>query len=541
MKKWLVFSLAFTLALPIFGQSKSSKSGYSLKWGETTRTKVLPNNYVGRDKKGNHVFYASRIKTIPLIGVTLIRASDYFGVYDAGFELKENIKIDELPKRKATNFNFHKLGYRDGIMVGSVPYLVEQRKDGKDYQIVGWKLDIDKKRIGKEQNLGKITGVESLRGASISFAFSPDSSKTLLYIPVEYKKSDETGVQVFVFDRDMKKLWAGKCDLPYDDDDFNIQDVSINNGGAISVSGERYIPKKKRSKGDPKWEPVIMRFAEKGKPEKLEINPGGKRVQRFLTGSNTKGQAVAVGFYGNKSFYDQDGLFFARVDDKGDLQDVKTHEFDSDFLTSTMKSKRAARKKEKMDDDDRDESEDYFSFRDLRPMSDGGFLGIAEQYWVVQRTEWQGSGASRRMVVKYYHNYGDLIAARLNADGSLAWTKKLRRMYVIVSYSSMPPYRKMYGFMTKGADSFLIFEDDEKNVDNRDNSKWFDSPDFATVVAKIDPAGNLTRTNVETEDEKDRWGLVYSNLQQIGEGKMMLAAHKGLLRGKKKFGSIEVK
>jgi hypothetical protein len=518
----------------------AQKTTYSIKWGETSRSKILPTDYLGRDAKGNYIFYSARIKVIPLLFVTLIRKQDYFNVYDKDLDYQESIDM-ELPKLKASGYNMDAIGARSAIRIGNEAWLVQRMKDKDSYALQGWKLDFNKKKIGKAKTIGKIPDGKDLQGENALTAISTDSSKILIYFPTKTRGENKEGYYFFVLDKSFTKIWSGRGEIPYAADDYIKDEVTIDNQGFVTVTGKYYIPKKERKRGEPKWEPVILRYTEKGKPEKLTLNPKGKFVQNTFLSAGKSNQTMAVGFYGNDRASEQDGLFFAQVSANGQLEGTKTFEFDNDFLTSTMKENRATRIKNRMDDKDDDFSESNFRFKDMISTSDGGFLALGEQYSVSVNNNTLTSTRATQ-TISYSHFYGDIIAAKFSSDGELLWTKKLNHYYTITTGSRAAPFSRMYGFTTKGTDTFVVFEDDEKNLDNRDNRKMFElRRSVATVVAKIDALGKIERNNVETDEERSSWNLLMPSVTTIEQGKVLLTAYRGLTARKKKIGILTVK
>ena len=520
MKKLLLILLVCSLQTLV-----AQNNNYSLKWGNTSRSKIYSTDFLGRNTKGDYIFYAGRQRVVPLLFVALLRKKDYFNVYDNKLNFKESIEMD-LPKLKANSYSSEKLLARTAIRIGRDAYILQQQQDGGNYVLQAWKVDLNKPKLGKSIIIGKIPDANDIRNAVPNVSISPDSTKILVYFPTVNYSKDKEGYYFFVLNNDLSKNWSGRGDIPYAEDDYVNQDVTIDNQGFVIVTGRRFIPKKDRIRGDPKWEPVILRYTEKGKPERLELNPAGKFVQKTFLAAGRNNQTLAIGFYGNNRVDEQDGLFFAKVGGEGKLEGTRTYEFDNAFLTSTMREGSAERAKKRMDNDGTEDfSESNFEFKDLILTADGGFLALGQQYYYTVSTYQNGVGVTYNSTFSYNHIYGDIVAAKFSSDGGLAWTKKLNHYNVINTGSPVMPFERQYGFTTKNSKTYIVFEDDERAIDNRDHRKAFDfNKSTATVVAEISADGDIRRSNIETALERENYRLFYPSITTVENGKILMAS-----------------
>lgn len=529
------------LLLCLLQNVSAQTSDYTIKWGSSSRSKIYSSDFLGRDAKGNYIFYAGRQRVVPLLFVALLSKKDYFNVYDSKLNFKESVEI-ALPKLKANSYNAQKIAARTAIRIGNDAYILQQQEDGGNYVLQAWKVDLNKQKIGKGTIIGKIPDGSDVKSDAPNVAISPDSTKILVYFPTVNRSKDKEGYFFFVLNKDLSKNWSGRGEIPYDEDDYIKQDITIDNQGFVTVTGRHFIPKKERKRGDPKWEPVILRYTEKGKPERLELNPAGKFVQRTFLAAGKNNQTLAIGFYGNNRVDEQDGLFFAKLGTDGKLEGTKTYEFDNEFMTSTMRESRAKRVKSRMDsDDDEDYSETNFVFKDLIATADGGFLALGEQYYYYVSSNQNGVGVTYNQTFTFNHVYGDIVAAKFTGDGSLLWVKKLNHYNVVTTGSPNPPFERQYSFTTKNNKTFIVFEDDERAIDNREHRGAFGfARSMATVVAEIDDNGKIRRSNIETSEERGGNRLFYPSIFSIENGKLLLSSTGGLTGRKKRFGLLLV-
>ncbi len=534
-------ALGIATALLFNSLAAQPAATFSLDWGKTSRSKIYSSDFLGRDAKGGHIFFATRVRVVPLLFVATFKRKDYFNVYDERLNFKKSVEID-LPKIKATTFSSEKLLARTAVRIGREAYVLQQSEDGDNYVLQAWKVDLDRQRLGKGFIIGKIPDGSDIKSDQPAVAISPDSSKVAVYFPTLARSKGKEGYYFFVLNKDLSKNWWGRGDIPYDESDYVKQDVTIDNQGVVTVTGRHYIPKKERKRGDPKWEPVILRYTEKGKPERVELDAGGKFIQQTFLAAGRDNQTLALGFYGNSRWDEQDGIFFAKMGADGRLAGTKTFEFDNEFMTSTMREAAAKRAKNRMDDSEDDYSESNFQFKDLVPTADGGFLALGQQYFYYAQSYQTGIGINATYTYNYNHVYGDIVAAKFSRDGSLAWVRKLNHYDVVVSGSPRPPLEREYGFTTKGDRAFIVFEDDERAVDNRDHRKALDfGRQEATVVAEIDENGKITRRNIETSEERAGNRLFFPSIFQLENGKVLMASTGGLTGRRKRFGLLSVK
>lgn len=229
------------------------------------------------------------------------------------------------------------------------------------------------------------------------------------------KNYDEIGF--YVFDNKMQKIWGNEVKMPYTEKQIN------NVGVSISKSGEAKM---------------LIANREKKKYEMLLINSDGKLTTKDLGVStdqlvrtmqikeDDKGNFVCVGFYANgiefKYFssalvFNTNGLMYLKLDKDAKLIKNQNFDFSDDFIKQNL-NERLKNKVDKREADGKAGIEDVI-LTNFVIKKDGSALIIGEQQYL--RNEFWGPKQQ-----PVYH-FSNVIAIKIDANGKLAWMKKLAK------------------------------------------------------------------------------------------------------------------
>lgn len=151
--------------------------------------------------------------------------------------------------------------------------------------------------------------------------------------------------------------------------------------------------------------------------------------RRYLSGAllkldDAEQKLLMAAFYSNKKSGNTEGLFYATLDaSRFELTESKALHFDERMRQSTED-----RNKKKAFDD--------YVVRDIILKNDGGFLAVAESFYITSRSSsfnggyygyysWYGAPYSRTYTTEY--NYGDIMVLNYDAQGQMDWSRFVRK------------------------------------------------------------------------------------------------------------------
>jgi hypothetical protein len=208
----------------------------------------------------------------------------------------------------------------------------------------------------------------------------------------------------------------------------------------------------------------------------VRIDFDGKSVNKIWINESPKGYMVCTGFYSNDRKYSADakGIFALKVDQTGKIFDKNTYEIPLEILNQYA-SKRQQKKNEKNDDEGDAEFADLI-LRSITFQEDGSIVLFGEQHYVniysgnIPFWPYTTSSDGVRYYNKYrlgsnsttyQYNYNDLLVTKIEANGKLAWMRKLPKKQTGTSGRGGMGY---YSTSFEGK-HYLLYLDNIKNLE----------------------------------------------------------------------------
>ena len=350
-------------------------------------------------------------------------------------------------------------------------YFFFSRWDKKNIteQLFVREIDFDKCNFAGPEKLlikvkGKVTGGFSILGmGSGKFSFLKSFSEEMMIIQYRLKpenKNDATNndaIGMHVYNETLEEVWSQIVEMPYSEKKMNNLAYTVDRDGNAYVLAEIFkdeTTKRTTSNGSPNYRLEVIRVDNTDQSiTTTELELKGKFITDvgFFEGKN--GQLILAGYYGNKNNGGTDGLFMFNMDVNGEIAEAQSHEIPVDIMTKYV-SERAKEKMEKKDDT-KDLAMSNMVLREIVFDADGGVTLYGEKYYSV--TTYNAS--TKTTTTTYY--YQEILVARLEADGSLAWMNKLPK-----SQSGGAPRGGM-GFYTlkTPTEDYVLFIDNIKNME----------------------------------------------------------------------------
>jgi hypothetical protein len=365
---------------------------------------------------------------------------------------------------------------------------------------------------------GKVTGGD---GNKFKLAQSFDKSKILVY----YRKKPESRndkinkdvIGLYSFDKDLNKLWGKDVEMPYTEARMDNIDYAIDGKGNVLILTEvlKEGETRKYSRDDePNFTYQLVVVSESGVDVNAsDVDVNGKYVTQVNFYEGKDDALLLAGFYGNKRGRQVDGLFYCSVSSDGKQTGFKTYEIPTDVIKQFM-SQRAQDRMEKKEDKGKDIGLTNMRIREITFEKDGSVLISAEEYYMVVRHD------SKTNMTYYDHHYKDILIAKIDKNGELAFWKKMPK-YQYAGGTASPLYRGGMGYRLVDTQKYyyFMFLDNVKNLElalNKPPVKHQDGYGGFLTAYQVDKAtGEVKKLSIlDTRDAKG-YNLYQFNTERI--------------------------
>ena len=406
----IFFTLLFLI---LFLPSWSQK--FSYKWAENDLDKkesIRP-DFVFTKKDGN--FIVVSLKVFSDAGKQKIAINEY------NDSLK---KIKSVSDVRFKNKAGEDIYIYQSISIKGNHYLIGNKYDSKSnvFKLYAFQLDNNLKSSGNPIELLTFFAEKERKTPKLSFKFSPDNSKLLVYADLFNKKKEKDEYRMIVFDQNLGILWDKKITMPYNRKDMTVSAVEINNEAEVFVQYFHIIKKESDFK-------LLVVQDDGEEMHSIDLDKNGKYFTAINSKIGSNGNIIFFGLYCNKKSRNfHNGFCTVTLDyNTNEILSTKFKEFDEALLRNFFKDKKAKR----LAKQETGLLTDY-KLRSIYPDSKGGFLVLFEDKKVVDITYTSSSGYTKSTTK---HDYKDLVTLYFDENYNL---KKAETVYksLMISYSN---------------------------------------------------------------------------------------------------------
>lgn len=410
----------------------------------------------------------------------------YVEYYDNSLKVKRSSKINLKYKGKRRAFeNVAKIGGK--LYLFTSFHNQAQKKNYLFYQSLS-------KRLNPSKSLTKIAEIDTRNLSNtgeFNLLISEDSTKVLLYNQLANKKREPEQFALRVLDDQLSLLWSRDIILPYNDQQFAVEDYRIDESGNVYLLGVLFNDGvRERRRGLPNYEYVILAYTEGGKADQeYRIDVKAKFITDLTFRIANDGSLTCAGFYSEKGTYSIKGTCFFQLDPVSKkVANLNFQEFDFQFRTEFLdnRAQRRAARAESTGNPEREAELSRFSLDELILRSDGGAVLVAEQYYVFERTYryWDGS-----LRFDYFYHYNDIIVANIRPDGSIEWASRIPKRQETVNDGG---YFSSYAMSIVRDRLYFIFNDNSRNFDGSSGRLHnFNGRNSIITLAELNKDGQL--------------------------------------------------
>lgn len=296
MRTPFVFVFLFVFHSHTYGQDPS----YRIKWGleEKVSKRLNLDVVVGYDETG---YYALKILHKVNFGIGPL-ATNRTGTpilqhYD------HDLKMDRMSKIN--------LNYRQGerelegmLQVKGNLYLFTSFADNGDKNHKLFVQSVNKQNLMTSRDDMEIANIDykgkrKKNSGAYMFRVSRDSTRIFVFCTLPFEKNESERFALKVFDQTMKLLWQKDVDLPYTDELFSLEDLSVDDAGNVYLLGKVFYDKvKTRVNGSPNYHYTILSYKKNGEAfREYKVSLDDKFLEEMQISPDDDGDIVCAGFY----------------------------------------------------------------------------------------------------------------------------------------------------------------------------------------------------------------------------------------------------
>ncbi len=507
LKKIALFLFASFLCCGLFAQSTTGFVTYDISDLQTGSKSKKITEYLGSDDKGGNYFLKENIGW----------STDAFFLDLFGKNLTLQ-KEAELPLKwdKLTVSLLRVLNLNDHF------YLFAYDRDSKTDIGTVYLQEIDRATFTFK---GKAKPIVTKQMANNQFGgFSVITSENDSYIAVvgnlNQKGNDFEQIDVTVFDSTMQKVWSKEIKLPYTEKLFWIQSRQLDRKGNFYVLGKNYFDKAvDKKKGEPNYNFRIIAYKENGnKIKDLKIEVADKFINTiWMSPMNDGSKLLCGGFYSAKGTYSIKGVIMLTIDlENLSIESNKSKPFDSELLNRLVTTKKESKTGELFE----------YDITDFIKRSDGGFLLIGEQSYIVTHTYTDGNGNTHTTTTYHYNN---LILVNINPELDIEWIKDIPKQqvgpYLPQSYALSISNGNLYFLFNQSTKQEKMYATDGKMEDKtlgeeEENDKSSQKESQVLVAVKVEPDGTRYSQKLWKYEYGKMCSIEPAYCEQVNENEM---------------------
>jgi len=312
-------------------------------------------------------------------------------------------------------------------------------------------------------------------------SISTDSSKILVAVVPELSKKAIQTAQLVTVNFDGKEKVKTEFEFDYLDKDFEFKDFLLDSSGNVHLLSKVKLEDLTKAKSEKDYEyKIYTHFKNTKKLHEYTIEIPNHYVSNIMFKLNNKGKLYCAGFYSSPDDKLIKGTFnFAINTDSRNIENIKTYEFESNFIRDFTKGKYSFH----------DKGLKHFVVKDILFKNDGGIILLSEYHYEYYNSE-------KGMV----YNFGEFIIIDYSENGEVNWCKRIPKI--------------QYGLQKNTTSFFYYYSNDILHLIFNDHSSD-DSGERTvaiggvknTTIVTISKDGKFKRSLLFTKKENKFWPL----------------------------------
>ncbi|RYD69526.1 MAG: hypothetical protein EOP53_27020 [Sphingobacteriales bacterium] len=320
--------------------------------------------------------------------------------------------------------------------------------------------------------------------------------------------------------------WTKELKMPYTERQMDVLDSALDKESNAYILAKVFhdnsnSDKKKKKDKEANYHIELFRISQESTEigiTKVEIKD--KFVQRLWLYESPDNFMVCAGLYNNgKDWKGTDGFVIFKMKKEGGIYDSSFHEIPVQILNDYVKNK--TKKKNNDDEEDGEAQLQNFVLNKLQINSDGSLILMGEQFFIK-------TVKSPNDINVYFH-YHDILAAKIDPAGRLAWITKIPKKQV----GRKNPGGMSYKHLFANNKHYFLFLDNVKNYNlppDEEPSKHSDGMGGYLTSYKVDDITgereNSSVFNVRDIEEMTIYQFATNRIVKTGEDEFIVEVYK---------------
>lgn len=372
----------------------------------------------------------------------------------------------------------------------------------------------------------------------INWRISDDSTKLLLATLADDNDDDLSAkTAITVMDNHAEKIWAKGFTLPYSQEQLTLRSWTVSNNGDVYMLAKVFDERRSKStkkvdgKKVPAYRMIIFHFKQGiDTPKEYVLGLNNSFVTDVTFKLSPQNDLYCAGFYSNDTKGVLQGVFFTRINGAtGEVTLATKKEISDKDLANLDTSKDRSGDKG---------LESSFEFNNLIVRSDGSIVMLAEDAYFYTSTYRVGNSWVTRTT--YVNN--EVFVGSISAEGIFEWVRVVPKKQIFEDTRVFSGY----SYMIDDQNLYILYNDDEDNLDRKLTEKARRISSFRDAVASvvtIDRQGEMKRKKLFDAKEDADALMAPGNSRQIGPEELFFTTTRFKLLSKKRMrlGLMEVK
>lgn len=569
MKKLIVLLILSCFTISINAQRKKPTNipEYNISWNKRSKSKkTAPNDYLGKDDNGNHVFIGTRFNTIFLMFYIQHIRREYFLIFDEDGKYISRQRIKDF---KTVHFNAMSstakvrdlmLREKSVMHMGDKTYVVYyDRKRRRRYNMIMQEVNINNKTVGKPIVVFdmKRVGIRLAMKLNANYVVSPKGENILIYYPnperrsITNKLKEKANIHYSLLNKDLKEIKTGSFEYQFKENDCRVVNAVVSDYGEFAFLTEEDMFSEKEQR---KQKRAARKSKNKKQSEELE-DIYSQKIYTFFACKNPESEVEHFNFEPSSGAVSSMNMFLAydqtiRLvgsirNDKRKKEDVYKDFFtadvsytgeiyfeklpaeiaqDTEVLSKT--SGKVAKTRSKRGKVPRGWAGDFQINNIEYDWSDSSYIIHGENlmrsvYTTVVYNVSSSGGTSAQTVTVYKYVKGNIIMMKFSKDGDMQWRKIIYKQNIDEYYDRDPGYYVSYDIYTYKNNTFTFFKDGLAFPNNDNKEIKGMSRKSGYFVLKTDATGKSEKgVIVSTKKRKKTYDNFYT-FYEIGAGRFI--------------------
>ena len=381
---------------------------------------------------------------------------------------------------------------------------------------------------------------------NFQIAQSQNGKYLAIFYDIPGRKENRDIYGYVVFDSTFTKIQSGEYMLPFDGNMTTINEHHLTNQGKYLLVITEHKDRNDRFFGREfeNFKALHVYRIANDSLSSFNVALQDKRIDDILISSNDNQHVVMTGLFGRGNRSGLEGVFTMTMDLNADsIINYKYSTFNQEIFEETLVEKQMSRMERRWEQ--RDDAPQIYSYklRQIQSLSDGSQVGFMEQYYERKYSNYDTRTGITTVV--YYYYYMDIVAFKLDINGSFLWGKRIPKNQI--SMNDNGPFSSFIS-CNNDQQAYVIFNDNKRNYDedgifdstpNALNGLSLSNRKNVVALAKIDLAtGAIDRTAFFSKKELS--AIVIPKQMQIDWKNKELLMY-AINRNREKFGILSFK